>query len=138
MNIEQYVKHNRITVEVVKDRGAQVDDSGWEHHHYKLMLVWNDGALSRKTPVFDWRQGYAIETVPQDTPAEVLDALVLDAACYLDAQDFEDFAESLGYDPDSRTAERVYMACGEVAKWLERFLGGRAELERVMYRIERL
>lgn len=138
MNITQYVKRNRITAEIVRDRGMQVDGEGWEHHAYVLRLVWNDGALSRVMDDVPWMQGTGITESPIDRPDAVLDALVSDAASYLDARSFEDWCAEFGYDTDSRTAERTYFACGEIAKKLTAFVGGSAELDRLAYRIDRL
>jgi hypothetical protein len=138
VNITQYVKRNHITVEVVRDRGTQADKQGWEHHAYVLKLVWNDGALSRTMTDVPWMQGLGIAESPTDRPDAVLDALVSDAASYLDARSFEDWCDELGYDHDSRTAERTYLACGEIAKKLTEFVGGSAELNRLAYHIDRL
>ena len=136
--MKQYTKQHNIRVEVVRDRGAQVDADGWEHHAYVLRLIWDDGAMSRRMEDVPWMQGYAIETVPQDEPWSVLDALVSDASAYDQADSFEDFCEEFGYDTDSRKAEQSYRQCGEISKKLAAFLGGRGELERVTNKIERL
>lgn len=137
MNMSEYAEREHIYVEVVKDRGAQIQD-GWEHHAYKLRLRGPrlPGGPEWVTPVFDWRQGYGIETTPHDMPGEVLDSLVSDAMAYLEAMDFEDFARNFGYDTDSRKAEAIYRTCGEVADWLDDFLAG--ELEDVAYTVDRL
>jgi hypothetical protein len=128
-----YVEHWQIDAEVVKDRGAQIED-GWEHHSYRVQL--RNGLTGAVTPAFDWKQGYAIEDSPEDRPDAILDALVSDAWSYETADSFEDFAAEFGYDEDSRKAEKIYNACGEVAAWLDEFLGG--DLELVATTIDRL
>jgi len=50
----------------------------------------------------------------------VLESLASDAMCVWDGETFEDFCHDLGYDADSRTAERVYHACIEIAQWFRR------------------
>ncbi len=52
------------------------------------------------------------QTIP-DTPilADVMCSLVWDAQSVADGQTFEDFADELGYDTDSREAERIYNGC---------------------------
>lgn len=135
MDIREYVQRQGIRVEVVKDRGAQVNEDGWEHHAYILRLV-NDTTGETMEPV-PWMQGYGIETVPQDEPATVLDALVSDASTLTEGA-FEDWASALGYDPDSRKAERTYREIQAQASELVRFLGGVDEFEHVAYEIERL
>lgn len=136
MNITEYVQQYGIRAEVIKDRGAQVDDQGWEHHAYVLRLVnLAQGTVMEPVP---WMQGYGIETSPQDRPEQVLDALVSDVHSIRDSSSFEDWAEGLGYDPDSRRAERIYRQIEDQAEALIRFLGGEDEFERVAYEIERL
>lgn len=52
------------------------------------------------------------QTIPnKPTLADVMCGLVGDAQCVADGQTFEDFADELGYDTDSREAERVYNGC---------------------------
>lgn len=137
-SIEKYVQEHNIKVEVTRERGAQVDKDGWEHHAYVLRLVWDDGSRSRFMDDVPWKQGYGVESVPQDEPARVLDALVSEAMAYADATDFADFAATFGYDEDSRKAYEMYMQCGEIHKRLATFLGGRDELENLAYNYERL
>ena len=137
--MKQYIKRNNIRVEVTRDRGAQADPDGWEHHAYVLRLVWDDGAQSRFMDDIPWRQGYGIETTPDEEPATVLDALVSDANAYDQARSFEDFCNEFGYDTDSRrAAEAMYLACGETLKKLVTFLGGRDEYEQLAYDVERI
>lgn len=54
---------------------------------------------------------------------DVLYSLCMDAQCYDNARNFEDFCAELGYEEDSRKAEGIYRACGEGAKNLRRVLG---------------
>lgn len=65
--------------------------------------------------------GSAISKEP--TAADVLSCLLSDASCHDNARSFEDFASDLGYDSDSRKAERIYKACGSISKRLHRLLG---------------
>lgn len=67
--------------------------------------------------------------------AEFLNCLVSDAS---DTDEpFEQWAADLGYDPDSRKAEKVYQACRDIAGELRQFLGA-AELEKLTYDYDRL
>lgn len=47
-------------------------------------------------------------------PADVMHSLVMDSLV-LDAGDFEEWASELGYDTDSRSAEKTYRACLDIA-----------------------
>ncbi len=59
----------------------------------------------------------------QPTVREVLDCLASDASCVENARDFEEFARELGYDTDSRKAERIYNVCRKQSARLARLLG---------------
>lgn len=54
---------------------------------------------------------------------EVLHCLIDDARSVQYARGFEDWARGLGYEPDSRKAERIYRACEKTARDLRKFLG---------------
>ena len=56
--------------------------------------------------------------VPPPDVADVIHSLLMDASG-TDEQ-FEDWAGNYGFDPDSRTAERIYHACQETAAALRR------------------
>jgi hypothetical protein len=129
------------------------DDDGWVHDAYVVRLIWGDRTPEKRTsPEIKYRMGVGhrvkkhsrrygtqVETPLPCPPLDyVVDAMVSDAACYDEARDFADFAANLGYDDDSIKAERIYRECGETLRWLETFVGGRAELEALMYRTERL
>jgi|SRR6185437_9262579 len=64
-------------------------------------------------------QGSAFEKPP--TAQSVLSSLALDASC--GEYDFEEFCLSLGYDDDSRTAERIWKACREIELQMRRMFG---------------
>lgn len=54
---------------------------------------------------------------------EVLNCLFSDAYSVLNASDFEDWANELGYDTDSRQAEKIYKECLKIAEQLENVFG---------------
>lgn len=53
---------------------------------------------------------------------EAFDSFVRDAVCGKDS--FENFCSELGYDTDSRSAERIHKACIVSLHKLERIYGG--------------
>lgn len=54
----------------------------------------------------------ALQTKPTPPTLEnVMYCVVMDAQCVMHGQTFEDFASELGYDEDSRSAEKCYNAC---------------------------
>lgn len=147
---------NEHPVTLVKLAGPyESEEDGWKHDAYRLRLVW--GAPShtperRQTPEFAYRMGtghrikkfsrrtgtHEMVALPEPPLDMVLDAIVSDARCYDEATSWEDFAGNLGYDPDSRKGEAAYRACGETLHWLTTFVGGRAEMEKLMYETEAL
>lgn len=82
----------------------------WECEHGKeAHLLGSVDYISGKKPI-----------VPQD--CDVLYSLVSDSDV-LDCSTFEEWANNLGYDSDSRKAERTYRACLEIALKLRKGLG---------------
>jgi len=67
----------------------------------------------------------------------VLDCLRSDSECWENSRNFEDFCSELGYDTDSRKAESIYKACGEIAKELK-FLLGSDNYKKLLEEVERL
>lgn len=55
--------------------------------------------------------------------ATVLNCLISDAGSVEDASSFAEWASELGYDPDSRKAEKIFKACKRGQVHLKRFLG---------------
>jgi len=67
----------------------------------------------------------------------LLDCLANDAQTVEDSKSFEDWAFMLGYDPDSRSAEKTYKACERNANDLRKFLSG-LECHNLIVAVERL
>jgi hypothetical protein len=84
--------------------------------HWKVQLR----AFGRQLTT-EFHQGPAICREP--TAADVLHCLCSDSVSVDNAQSFEDWANELGYDSDSRRAEKLFRACEKAAVRLHRFLG---------------
>lgn len=69
---------------------------------------------------------------------DVLDCLASDAATVENARSFEDFASELGYDPDSRKAEKIYAACVKQSEKLKKFLGSDELYQSLLFDTERM
>lgn len=153
--IKDWLAAHPVTLVVLAGPYESVDDDGWKHDAYRLRLVWKDRTNGdRTTPEFSYRMGVGhrkpagridlntglkpLKPLPEPPLDMVLDAIVSDARCYDEATSWEDFAGNLGYDPDSRKGEAAYRACGETLHWLTTFVGGRAEMEKLMYETEAL
>jgi hypothetical protein len=92
-----------IRLKKVEDLGMKRDDDGWEHFAWRLTVEnWRGGGASYEFP---YMQGTAHTAKP--TLVDIMSALLSDASCVL-GRDFGEFCSDLGYDPDSRKAERLY------------------------------
>lgn len=111
--------------------GLAEDESGWEHHLWAVTIVGvNRGVIGRIIQT-TYRTGTAHECRKVNgvwkrkgehkegrsyplTPSVVslIASLSSDAQCGIGT--FTEFCDDLGYDEDSRTAERVYHACRDV------------------------
>jgi hypothetical protein len=100
------------------NRNPNMGDSDWAKtaSHYRVTLTRKGG--KQLSTVFS--MGSAICREPE--AVEVLDALISDASS-VDGQSFESWCGEMGYDPDSRSAERTFIACVRTKDNLQRFLG---------------
>jgi hypothetical protein len=122
--LEQAFADTGITA-TIRGGYLDTDQDGWKHYAFNILFDSGDGQSS-----FDWRQGVGLverkhrmkldpRLRPDDPanmrPIQPKPAEVLGRVCaeYLDARgtSFEDWANNLGYDSDSRKAERIYQEC---------------------------
>jgi hypothetical protein len=68
---------------------------------------------------------------------DVLDAVAAQAAVTDQAHGYEQWARDMGFDPDSRTGERVYRAARRQARLLRQLLG-EDQYARLLWQTERL
>ena len=109
-----FVKEHKITIS-----SERIDQNPynpeWQANHYKCILK---RAKKRMTVYFS--KGYGLKGKP--TAEEVLNCLAMDAACIENSENFEDWATQLGYDIDSRQAEKMYNVCLKETIRLKKFL----------------
>jgi hypothetical protein len=104
-------------VKIKVEHGANVIPDGMENmNQYTVTLKFKGRQLT--TPFFT---GLGWDTEPNQL--DVLSSLLSDASCYENSSSFEDFCSDLGYNSDSRKAEKIYQACEKNAKKLKQFLG---------------
>lgn len=120
--VEEFIARNgiRSVVRPAKENPAMQDEMPGASH-WNVTLI-HDGR--RMTVPFS--QGSAHTKPP--TTAEVLDCVRSDATTLGDDSEtvrygFEEWAEELGYDPDSRRAERTYRAVVDQTERLRGLLG---------------
>lgn len=84
--------------------GSQRDADGWDHNVHAITLTHHGKTLS-----FTFRTGLMWDD--DMTPDTVLPAFASEARDIDYTMSFEEWAEDLGYDTDSRRAEATFNAC---------------------------
>jgi len=113
--LHDLAKGLRITVKYGANLDYEKQDE-WQQraHGYHCTLKYKGRQYS-----FDFWQGEAITEEP--TAEGTLECLLSDAQA--GSQDFEEFCGDMGYDTDSRKAERTWKACQKVSEGMQRLLG---------------
>jgi len=133
MTLRELIRKHRLRMESeLTDRNPHMEDDEWARRatHWKCVIK---RGRTKMTVFFS--QGPAI--VHEPSIEEVLDSLASDAAGYLNARGFEDWASEYGYDPDSRRAEAIWKAVGKQVADLQRLLG-ESVLAELAFKTERL
>lgn len=119
-------RHIRMSAEYIDARPDRLmDDMPASSTHWRCVLRRGN----RRMTVY-FSQGPAISREP--TVADLLNCLASD---WTD-QPFEDWARDLGFDLDSRKAERIYRAVVRQSAALGRLLDG--DLDTLLYKTDRL
>lgn len=107
-----------VRAEVTYGNNAPYDakDDDWRRTAHPWTIVLR---LGRRRLTVPFWTGSARTDEP--TAADVLGCLASDAR--LGEESFHDFCSDIGYDEDSRTAEKTWKACRATAPRLRRFLG---------------
>jgi hypothetical protein len=116
MNMKEFVTKNRIKINVEWAESNKNMPDHKDANHYKITLKMGNKQL---TTYFS--HGYGITGEPEAD--RVLERLASDSAGVENAQSFEDWAADLGYDTDSRKAEKIFHICERQAEKLKNFLG---------------
>lgn len=104
-----------IIVQGVPTQNASEGEMKGMYWGWKVELVHNDRRMTT-----DFHQGSGHENPP--TVQDILYSLVSDAQC-AHGNTFEDFCGELGYDSDSRKAEKLFHACRDTGAKLIRLFG---------------
>ena len=116
MNVKQFCNKHKIKARADwADSNPHMADSQ-NMNHFKVTLRYS----GRQMTLY-FSQGYGISGEP--TAADVLNCLASDSSSVENARSFEDWASDLGYDPDSRKAEKIFKVCEKQAERLKKFLG---------------
>jgi hypothetical protein len=109
-----------LTLAVDYDLTGERDKFLPRGHHYIATLTREDRTL---TTQYSTGSGWTREPTADD----VLESLLSDASLVESTNSSEEWADDLGYDTDSRSAERAYTACRGIRDDLMTFLGERYE-----------
>ena len=116
MNVKQFCNKHKIKARADwADSNPHMADSQ-NMDHFKVTLRY----AGRQMTLY-FSQGYGISGEP--TAADVLNCLASDSSSVENARSFEDWASDLGYDTDSRKAEKIFKVCEKQAERLKKFLG---------------
>lgn len=126
--IQKFITEHNLSMSCKHaDSNPNMDDADWSRsaRHYLCRIIRNSGdwlaGSDHGTIEIYFSQGSAHTKEP--SLSDVLECLASDAATVENAQDFEDWANELGYDTDSRKAEASYEACLEQSDNLKELLG---------------
>jgi hypothetical protein len=125
-------RHIRMEAKYVDRNPNMAADDEWMRSATHWRVTFRRGRHQLTTY---FSQGSAITGEP--TAADVLDCLASDASSIDNARGFEEWASELGYDADSRKAEKTFKACERSAEKLHNFLGP-ALYQQLLYETERL
>jgi hypothetical protein len=132
-SLTAFCEEHGITLQAAHD-GEETAPDGWRHDLWTCRLKRKDGhATSSMTVPFKMGQGHKGKP---PTLADVLDCLASDSASVEEAENFHDWAHSLGMNLDSIKDREIYQACERQARALKRFLG-RELYEELLYATER-
>jgi hypothetical protein len=117
MTLEEFVAENKITLTFTRV-ASNPHMPDFDADHYKVNIHHNKSWVS----VY-YSKGLGHKGAPPTT-AEVLECLASDGAAISNAGgNFEDWAADMGYDADSRKAEKIFKTCEKQARRLHSFLG---------------
>jgi hypothetical protein len=118
--LASFIKRNGLSM---KAEHAEENPSmrDFEGDHWKVIIEkGSKGNGHRMTTYFSKGTGHEGR---EPKLKEVLDCIVSDAVSVENSNSLEDWARDLGYDEDSRKAEKIFKTCLRGAKKLRRLLG---------------
>jgi len=132
--MKNFIKRNLIRIKKCERVEKNPNNPDWKDaDHWRVVLsIGKKGDCRQMTTYFSMGYGHKGK---EPKAEDILDCLASDSSGV--NQDFEDWAADLGYDSDSRKAERTYRVCIEQARKLELFLNYE-QYEELLYDTERL
>ena len=132
MTVKQFRQKHHIGFAAPSQEDCNPNMPDWQDADHWRCRFKRDG----HSMTVHYSQGYGHETrAPEGN--DVLDCIASDACTVENALTFEDFCDELGYDTNSRRAERTHKFCLATRKRLLQFLGQDA-YDELLYNVERL
>lgn len=127
ISMEDFIKANQMSISSVRvDENPHMDSQDMDHWKCTLRA-----GKSRMTVYFS--QGYG-HNGKEPKLSGVLSCLASDSSS-VENNDFENWCADLGYDTNSRKAEKTYKICEKQAEKLREFLGDSA-YETLLWKVE--
>lgn len=117
---QEFIAREKLTMTASRVKANPNMDADNMHHWLCLIAVRGETRENYMWPVY-FSMGFGLKGAPE--LAQVLECLASDAAGYENARDFEDWAETYGYDTDSRKAEQTYNTIWEQITAMQDYLG---------------
>lgn len=117
--LSEFISEHKLKIffERADSNPAMAANGGRDMDHWKVKIT-----SGRKQYTVTFSKGFGHNGRPPEL-SEVLDCLASDAATIENARTFEEWAGELGYDADSRSAEKTYNEVQKQAARLKAFLG---------------
>ena len=126
---ERFVKEHRIRIHSEPAEANPCIEDWPGATHWRCKLTYQGRQLT-----VHYSMGSAHTGEPEI--ADVLRCLVDEAVSFENARDFEDWARELGFDPDSRKAERIFRQVEKNSRGLKRLLGD--AYDHLLWHVKRL
>jgi hypothetical protein len=132
MKLQQFINQHGIKIDAEWADTNPHWTGEYPMNHWKCKLT----NKYRKQMTVYFSTGLGLNGNPE--AKDVLDCLAMDASCIENSRNFEDFANDIGYDPDSRKAEKIYKVILRQAEQLKKFLLGNDNYNTLLWDTERL
>ena len=140
--LADFITDNGITMQVQRvPMRPDAEPKDWPGASHWIVTLRKGGHGTGKGPEtgcmsFFYSMGSAHNGAPSNE--SVLDSIASDASSVESARSFEDWCGDLGYDTDSRKAERIHDACRKIRDELRDMLDDAEAFEELLYNVERL
>lgn len=131
MTMQEFIRSSSVNMTSERVQHNPNMDGSDKMDNWRCVLVVGP---SRMTVYFSMGLGLQGE---EPKVGEVLDCLASDASSVANSRDLDDWANDLGYNPDSRKAERTYKTIRRQAAKLRKLLGDSA-YETLLWDTDRL